>query len=79
MALRTDEGRLVRVVIASSAPVSSWIEAGDRVHVSGKLVQKQWRDGWHETLSAHEGIEIVKSRLTLYGGMSAWAISTAWS
>jgi hypothetical protein len=65
LALRTAQGRLVRVMVACSAPAANWIEPGDRICVSGKMVSKVWRDGPYQTLTAHESLEIMAGGLRM--------------
>ena len=68
LTLQTRQGELVRVVIANSAPVSNWLEPGQTIRVSGRKVLKQWTDGLHPTLSAHECVEILAGGVGLAGG-----------
>jgi hypothetical protein len=65
LVLRTTQGRLVRVIVSSSAPVATWIEPGQTVRVSGRVVLKQWTDGLHPTVSAHEAVELIGGSLSM--------------
>jgi hypothetical protein len=62
LALQTAQGRLVRVIISRSASIVNWLEPGQTVRVSGRVVLKQWTDGLHPTVSAHE---LVGGRLSM--------------
>ena len=65
LALKTAQDRVVRVVVAYSAPVSNWLEPGQTVRVSGRVVLKQWTDGLHPTVSAHEAVELIGGHLSM--------------
>jgi hypothetical protein len=66
--LKTAQGELVRVIISRSTPLTNWIEVGDRVRVSGRMVLKPWADGLHPTLSAHESVKILAGGVGIAGG-----------
>jgi hypothetical protein len=58
-ALRTDNGRLVCVIMERQCAVARWVELGQRIRVVGPMVMKGWQDGTHPTLSAHDRVEIL--------------------
>jgi hypothetical protein len=58
-ALRTADGRLVRVIMEKYGELARWVDEGCRVRVVGLMVLKGWRDGTYPTLSAHDRVEIL--------------------
>jgi hypothetical protein len=69
LVLQTEQGRLVRVVVSRSASIANWLEPGQPVGVRGRVTEKQWTDGPHATVSAHEDVQILKGDMTMYGGV----------